>query len=202
MFGRSQLGVAALLAISVGARELPAQEGEGKRFVLGMTLNSMSIDATTAASQQVRPQSWGMQFDFGVLVKRHVFVGIDFGPQLLSDLATFTQNTTGGEMKSSAALTYFSAMAGARTRPFRLAPGIGSVAFGLYSGASVTKSIRSIDNCSDCRTDKLVVPGGAFVQPTLVFGQGRARLRVSDRYFVSGDGIRSVVSAGMELGGR
>jgi hypothetical protein len=35
-----------------------------------------------------------------------------------------------------------------------------------------------------------------------VFGQGRARLRVSDRYFLSDEGIRSVISAGMELGGR
>jgi len=215
MLGRSQL-VAALLVVAIGAPVLRAQEQEqeqvqeqeqeqvqeGKRFVVGVTLNSMAIDPTTAASQQVRAQSWGMQFDAGLHFKRYLFVGIDFGPQFLSDLATFTENTTGGEMKSTAALTYFSAMAGSRTRPFRLVSGIPAVALGLYGGGSVTKSLRSIDNCSDCRSDDIDIPGGAFVQPTLVFGQGRARLRVSDRYFLSGEGIRSVISAGMELGGR
>lgn len=143
-----------------------------------------------------------MQFDAGLHLKRYLFVGIDLGPQFLSDLATFTQNTTGGEMKSTAELTYFSAMAGTRTPPFRLVPGIPAVALGLYGGGSITKTIRSIANCSDCRSDDIFIPGGAFVQPTLVFGQGRARLRVSDRYFLSGEGIRSVISAGMELGGR
>lgn len=202
MFGRCQMAAAALLAFTMGARALPAQDGEGKRFVAGITLNSMSIDATTAATQQVRPQSWGMQLDAGMLLMRHLYVGIDLGPQFLSDLATFTQNTTGGELKSTAALTYFSATMGSRTRPFRLVPGIAPVAFGLYGGGSVTKGIRSIDNCDDCRTDKLEVPGGAFVQPTLVFGQGRTRLRVSDRVFVGGEGIQSVISAGMEFGGR
>lgn len=213
MLGRSQLAAAALVAMVAGARLLPAQEQvqeepqqeqvkEGKRFRLGVTLNSMSIDPTTAASQQVRPQSWGLQLDAGMLVMRHLFVGVDLGPQLLSDLASFTQNTTGGEMKSTAGLTYFSAVTGTRTRPFRLMPGVAPVALGLYGGGSVTKGIRSIDNCDDCRSDKLDVPGGAFVQPTLVFGVGRTRLRVSDRYFVSGEGIRSVISAGMEFGGR
>ena len=206
MFGRSQVAAAALFALAAGVRVLPAQEEEaqGKRFTAGITVNSMSIDPTTAATQQVRPHSWGVQLDAGMLLMRHLYVGIDLGPQFLSDLATFTQNTTGGEMKSTAALTYFSAMTGARTRPYRMIPGVAPIALGLYGGGSFTKSIRSIDNCDGCRSDKIDIPGGAFVQPTLVFGQGRgrARLRVSDRLFVTGEGIRSVISAGMEFGGR
>jgi hypothetical protein len=46
------------------------------------------------------------------------------------------------------------------------------------------------------------IPGGTFVQPTLLFGGGRTRVRVSDRLFVGGTGIRSVISAGMEVGAK
>lgn len=74
MLGRLQLA-AALLAVAVGAPVLAAQEQEqvqvqeqeqvqeqvqvreGKRFVVGVTVNSTAIDPATAASQQVRVQS-------------------------------------------------------------------------------------------------------------------------------------------------
>jgi len=151
----------------------------------------------------VGTQSWGAQLDFGGVFKRYLYVAADIGPQHLDDHAEFTENTTGGVLKSSADIVYFSAMAGPRTAPLQLVPGLPAVAFGLYAGASATTGKRSIDNCSDCRADDIDIPGGAFVQPTLLLGRaGRARVRVSDRYFVTGEGMRSVISLGLELGGR
>jgi hypothetical protein len=140
-----------------------------------------------------------MQFDGGYVVK-HLYLGFDFGPQFLSDKASFTQNTTQGTMKSTAMLVYFSAIAGPRTPPLQLIPGMAPVGLGVYGGVSGTTSERSIDNCSNCYQEKMDIPGGTFVQPVLLFGAGRARLRVSDRVFLKGTGIRSVMSAGMEVG--
>jgi hypothetical protein len=201
MLGIRPLCVAAVVLATAGAEALQAQDTipARKPFVVGVTANAMSIDPATAGTQLVGGRSWGMQLDGGLLLKR-LYVGFDFGPQFLSDKASFTQNTTNGEMKSTAMLVYFSAMAGPRTPPLQLVPGMAPIAFGLYGGASKTVTERSIDNCVDCRTDKMDIPGGTFVQPVLLFGAGRARLRISDRVFVGGKGITSVMSAGMELG--
>jgi hypothetical protein len=196
-----QLCLAALVAVAVSANTLGAQDSipARKPFVVGLTVNAMSIDAVTAGDQLVGGRSFGMQFDGGLVVK-HMYLGVDFGPQFLSDKASFTQNTTGGEMSSTAMLVYFSALAGPRTPSMQLIPGMAPVAFGLYGGVSTTVSERSIDNCTDCRKESMDIPGGTFVQPVLLMGAGRARLRLSDRVFVGGKGIRSVMSVGVELG--
>jgi hypothetical protein len=201
MLGIRALCVAAVVLATAGAETLQGQDTipARKPFVVGLTANAMSIDPTTAGTQLVGGRSWGMQFDGGLLLKR-LYIGFDFGPQFLSDKASFTQNTTGGEMKSTATLVYFSAMAGPRTRPLQIIPGMAPVALGLYGGVSTTVTERSIDNCVDCRTDKMDIPGGSFVQPVLLFGTGRARFRMSDRVFVGGKGITSVISGGIELG--
>ena len=197
MYGRHFFVGAASLAIAAGV--LPAQEiapaappARQVAPVFGFTVGSMAIESATAASSQVGDRSYGLQFDGGVLVKRHLYFGIDLGGQFLDDKAQFTQNTTGGEKKSTANVTYFSAMAGARTGILPVLP----VAFGLNGGASATMSRRSIDNCSDCQVDKLDIPGGAFVEPTLLLGRRNLRLRMSDRVYLNGDGMRSVISLG------
>lgn len=187
---------AAVLAI--GARALPAQQialAQPERQiapVMGFTIGSMSIDPASATSAQVGDRSYGLQFDIGMLVKRHLYLGADIGGQFLDDNAQFTQNTTGGKMKSTASVTYFSAMAGARTGTLPAVP----LSLALNLGASATMSRRSIDNCDDCHVDKLEIPGGAFVEPTLMLGRRSLRLRVSDRVYLGGDGMRSVISLG------
>lgn len=188
----------ALLALASAAS---AQDVARKPLMLGMTASHMSIDPTAAASQNVGARSWGMQFDGGYTFGRHFVVAADFAPHVLSDKAGFTQTTTAGDMSSSAMLLYFSAMAGARTTPFRIIPGLAASTLGVYGGASMTKGERSIGKCVDCNSETISIDGGTFVQPTITFGEGRTRLRVSDRYFVGGNGIRSVISAGVELGG-
>jgi hypothetical protein len=201
MFGTRTLCVAAVVLATAGAEALQGQDTipARKPFVVGLTANAMSIDPATAGTQLVGGRSWGMQVDGGLLLKR-LYVGFDFGPQFLSDKASFTQNTTGGEMTSTATLVYFSAMAGPRTPAFQLVPGMAPIAFGVYGGVSKTVTERSIENCTNCYSEKIDIPGGTFVQPVLLFGAGRARFRLSDRVFVGGKGITSVMSVGMELG--
>jgi len=190
MHGRHLFVGAVLLAI--GARALPAQQVTP---VLGFTVGSLSIESASATRSQVGDRSYGVQFDVGALVKRHLYFGVDLGGQFLDDHAQFTQTTTGGNKRSTANVTYLSAMAGARTGTFPVVP----VALGLNVGASKTMSRRSIDNCTDCQVDKLDIPGGAFVEPTLLLGRGNMRLRMSDRVYVSGDGMRSVIALGADL---
>jgi hypothetical protein len=202
MPGTRLLRLAVLALAITGGEALHAQDSipARKPFVFGITANAMSIDQATAGTQYVGQRSWGMQIDAGLLVKHHLYLGVDFGPQMLSDRASFTQSTTVGDLESSATLVYFSALAGPRTGAFQLIPGMPPVALALYGGVSTTKTERSIDKCVDCYSEKMDIPGGSFVQPTLMFGAGRARLRLSDRVFVGGKGIRSVMSVGAELG--
>jgi len=180
----------ALLAI--GARALPAQQPRAWAPTFGFGVGSMSIESGTATRSQVGDQSWGMQLDAGVLVKRHLYLGMDLGGQFLDDKAQFQQNTTGGMMKSTAQLTYFSAITGVRTGTLRVVP----LSLGVNVGASATVTRRSIDNCTDCQVDKLDIPGGAWVEPTLLFGPRSLRLRVSNRVYLAGDGMRNVLSVG------
>jgi len=193
---RGMLQGIALLAIAAGA--LPAQQ-QSRTFTpaLGFSVGSMAIEPTTATGSEVGDRSWGLQLDAGVLVKRHLYLGVDLGSQFLDDKAQFQQNTTGGMKKSTAQLTYLSAMTGVRTGSLPVVP----VALGVNVGASMTVTRRSIDDCSDCQTDKLKIPGGAWAEPTMLFGTRALKLRLTDRIYLGGDGMRSVISVGGEFTG-
>ena len=192
-----------LLALAAGSRDLSAQQAARRKpFTLGLALNAVSIDRATADAQAVHDRSVGLQFDVGYAAMRYFVLGADFGFAGLSDHAAFTQSTTGGDKRSTAALITFSGVAGPRTPALRLAGGLPTVSLGLLAGATKTIGERSITDCLDCRSDRIEIPGGAFVQPTVVLGSGKTRVRLSDRHFVKGDGVRYVVSAGVELGGR
>lgn len=194
--------------VAVAAHALPAQQTveapvtvpQAQKYVpvLGATLGAMAIETSSADRSQVGDRSFGLQLDAGVLMKRHLYLGIDVGGQFLKDRAQFTENTTGGEQKSTAAVTYFSAIGGFRTGVPKALP----VGLGLNAGYSLTSSRRSIDNCVDCTVNKLDIPGGAFVEPMLLFGRRNAQLRIVDRIYVTGEGMRSVVSAGLEFTAR
>ena len=208
---RSVILAAALVAL--GAQSLAAQDvvpsvtpnvtQQAPRVqkyipVLGATVGAMAMETSSADRAQVGDRSFGLQLDAGVLVKRHIYLGIDVGGQFLKDHAQFTENTTGGEQKSTATVTYFSAITGFRTGTPKALP----VGLGFNAGFSTTISRRSIDNCVDCTVNKLDIPGGAFVEPMLMFGRGNAQLRVVDRFYLTGDGMRSVISAGLEFTAR
>jgi len=180
-----------LTLLTFGARVLPAQRTTP---VLGLTVGTLSMESATAARERVGDRSYVLQLDLGVLVKRHLYLGVDLGGQFLDDQAEFTQNTTGGEKQSSASVTYFSAMIGARTGVAPLVP----LALGLNAGASATMTHRGIEQCADCRADELEIPGGVFVEPTLLLGRRRARLRASGRLYLGGDGMRRMYSVGVD----
>lgn len=181
--------------VALSGRTLAAQQARQIEPTLGLSVGTMSIDSDAAAASQVGDRSWGLQFDFNLLVKRHFVFAVDLGGQFLDDKASFTQNTTGGEKKSTANVTYLSAMTGLRTGMLAAVP----VQLGVNVGGSVTMSRRSIDNCVDCQVDKLSIPGGAFVEPTVLFGRRQVRGRVTDRMYFGGSGMQNVISAGIEV---
>ncbi|MDB4885483.1 MAG: hypothetical protein JWN79_921 [Gemmatimonadetes bacterium] len=195
-------GASAQTAVQPAVQPAPPAPAAPKPYIVGLTANTMSIAPTVAAGQMVGARSYGMQFDAGVTFARYLFAGADFGLQFLKDRAGFTQATTAGDMSSTATLVYVSAMAGAKTASVRIIPGLAATSLGVYGGASKTSGQRSIDKCSNCTTEDITVAGGPFVQPTLVFGEGAMRWRVSDRVYMGDKGIRSVISLGIELGGR
>jgi hypothetical protein len=192
MHGRHLICLAALLA--VGAQALQAQQAKRYTPVFGFNVGAMAIEPGVATANQIGDRSFGIQLDAGVLLNRFFYLGADFGGQFLDDKAQFTQNTTAGEKESTANVTYLSAMAGLRTPTPRVLP----VALALNVGMTATMSRRSIDQCVDCDVDKLDVPGGAFVEPTLLVGRRNARLRVTDRVYLDGKGMQSIISVGLD----
>ena len=186
------VSLAALLA--VGAQQLQAQQAKRYTPVFGFNVGTMAIESGAAAASQVGDRSWGVQLDAGVVLDRFFYLGADFGGQVLDDKAQFEQNTTGGERESTANVTYLSAIAGLRTGTPRVVP----VALALNVGFSATMTRRSIDQCIDCRVDKLDIPGGGFVEPTVLLGRRNARLRVSDRVYLDGKGMQNIVSVGVD----
>jgi hypothetical protein len=207
MRGPQAFGIVALLAL--GAPGLHAQDTTATRPVvaapvqryipvLGISVGAAAIETGAASRAQVGDRSWGLQFDGGVLVKRFLYLGADIGGQFLKDHAQFTQNTTLGEKRSTANVTYFSAIAGLRTGAMPVVP----VALHLNVGYSGTMTRRSIDQCIDCDVDKMEIPAGGFVEPVLMLGRQRARLRVSDRVYFAGDGMRNMISIGVDYEAR
>ena len=187
------LGTAlALAATAAGAQQTTPVTHAPRTVVptLGFSVGSLAIDPTAAAQSFVGTRAWGIQLDGGVVVHDYFQLGVDVGGQFLDDSAQFTQNTTGGQMKSSASVTYFSAVAGLRSGH------LGPLALALNVGASATVGRRSIDNCADCHVDKLSIPGGGFVEPTVLLGRNGHYLRATDRVYFSGNGMRSVISLG------
>ena len=199
-------GVISLTASSLQAQQPAAAATAAaptpKAFSFGFAATSMSIVPAAANIAAVHNQTVGLQLDAGYLFHHLFYVGADLAPQFLSDHAGFTQATTGGDKSSTASLIYFSAMAGPRTPAFPVIPGRWQGSFSLLGGVSATTGKRSIDNCVDCSESSIDIPGGAFVQPTLLVGGEGARLRLAQRQYLTGDGIRFVSSLGVELGGR
>ena len=202
MYVRHFVGAAVLLAL--GAQALAAQDSLATPaaprpvLVAGFTVGSLEMNPDAAARAEVGDRSYGLELYVGAVFKRRWYLGMDLGGQFLDDHAEFTENTTGGERKSTANVTYLSALAGVRTGTLGPVP----VAMGLNVGASASMTRRSIDNCVDCSVDKLSIPGGGFVEPVLMFGRRRARLRVSDRVYFAGNGMRSVISLGLDYQAR
>jgi len=194
--GASVLSAQQAVAPQAAAQPSVPQSGQ-RALVFGLNAGSMSIQSEAAAASQIGDRSYGLQLDAGALFSRHFYLGADIGGQFLKDKAQFTQNTTGGEMKSTASVTYLSALTGIRTRI-----GGSPLGIGVNGGYSFAMTRRSIDNCSNCQVDKLDIPGGVFAEPMLLLGGGNMRLRVTDRMFVGGDGMRSVISLGAEFQAR
>jgi hypothetical protein len=191
------LAVAAFLALPAQAVLAQATPAKVRNVVptFGFSIGTLAIDPDAAATSNVGDRAWGLQFDGGVVVKKHFLFLADIGGQFLDDKAQFTQATTGGNKKSTSNVTYFSAATGFRTG----IPAAFPVGFALNVGASATMTRRSIDNCVDCHVDKMSIPGGGFVEPMLLVGVRNFMIRGSDRVYLGAKGMQSVISLGMQF---
>ena len=194
------LAAAALFVLTASAAQAQATTAATpvRRDVIptfGFSVGTLSMNPDAAAASSVGEHAWGLQLDGGVVVKKHLVFVADIGGQFLDDKAQFTQSTTGGNKKSSANVTYFSAAAGLRTGM----PGSFPVGLAVNFGGSATMTRRSIDNCVDCHVDKMKIPGGGFVEPMLLVRAGKFMFRATDRVYLGGDGMQSLISAGMQF---
>ncbi|MFL5561255.1 MAG: hypothetical protein ACJ79K_07270 [Gemmatimonadaceae bacterium] len=186
----------ALLALPARALHAQANPAPARNVVptLGFSVGTLAMNPDAAAQSSVGERAWGLQLDGGIVVHKHLLFSADLGGQMLHDNAEFTQLTNVGNRKSSASVTYFSASTGFRSG----IPVAFPVGFALNLGASGTMTRRSIDNCVDCHVEKMKIPGGGFVEPTLLVRVKTFMLRGSDRVYLGGDGMQSLISVGMQ----
>ena len=192
------LAAAAIIALPAHVALAQAAAPATTRNVVptfGFSVGTLAIDSDAAAASSVGDRSYGLQFDGGVVIHKYFVIQGDIGGQFLDDKAQFTQATTGGNKKSTSNVTYFSASTGFRT-PM---PASFPVGLALNLGGSATMTRRSIDNCVDCHVDKMSIPGGGFVEPMLLVRAGKFMLRASDRVYLGGNGMKSLISAGMQF---
>ena len=191
------LAAAAFLALPAHALLAQATPAKVRNVVptFGFSVGTLAIDPDAAATSSVGDRAWGLQFDGGVVVKKHFLFLADIGGQFLDDKAQFTQATTGGNKKSTSNVTYFSAATGFRTG----IPTSFPIGFAFNLGASATMTRRSIDNCVDCHVDKMSIPGGGFVEPMLLVRVRNFMVRGSDRVYLGAKGMQSVISLGMQF---
>ena len=191
------LATAAILALPTHAALAQATSSTTRNVVptFGFSVGSGSIDSDAAAQSQVGDRALGLQLDGGVVVHKHLVFQADLGGLILDDKAQFTQATTGGNRKSTSNVTYLSASTGFRTG----IPAAFPLGLALNVGASATMTRRSIDDCVDCHVDKLKIPGGGFVEPMLLVRVRTFMLRATDRVYLGGEGMKSVISVGMQF---
>ena len=161
---------------------------------LGFSVGTLAMNPDAATRASVGERAWGLQLDGGIVVHKHLLFSADMGGQMLHDNLAFTQLTNVGNRKSTASVTYFSASTGFRTG----VPVAFPVGLALNLGASGTMTRRSIDNCVDCHVEKMKIPGGGFVEPVLLVRVKTFMLRATDRVYLGGNGMQSVISAGMQ----
>ena len=192
------LAAAAIIALPAHVALAQAAAPATTRNVVptfGFSVGTLSIDSDAAAASSVGDRAWGLQLDGGVVIHKYFVVQADIGGQFLDDQAQFTQSTTGGNKKSTSDVTYFSASTGFRT-PM---PAAFPVGLAVNVGGSASMPRRGIDNCVDCHVDKLKIPGGGFVEPMLLVRAGKFMIRAGDRLYLGADGMKSIISAGMQF---
>lgn len=141
------------------------------RIALGLGTGAAWLDKQVAARHQLADSGITFNGMLGLTVFDVFMVSGAFAVAFPSDMAPFSEVVVpemGGDARtadSSVAVTSYSFAAELRT-PF-LALGatdsgwVGGAVFAEYGTAQI-HGTRTISNCSDCRTDELDMPGGAF----------------------------------------
>ncbi|MFQ5568258.1 MAG: hypothetical protein ACE5G0_01200 [Rhodothermales bacterium] len=157
----------ATLPLATFAQETPKKEAE---FFMGFGLSTTSIDKHAAGEEGIGSRGLGFQARWSLRYHEVFDLSAHFGGEYVKDKESFTQGTTGGTKKSSTWPVFGGVSTGLFTPAIRLGsdPGAPRLSFGGYVGYEwILSARRSISDCIDCRSEKLHLRSGMFLEPGL-----------------------------------
>jgi hypothetical protein len=192
-FLRTALVAVVAVVLASPARAQQAIDSAPPRWGLIGGLNGLTVQFGNpgGGAAGVGSRGWGLSFDFAATLQGILIGGADLGAAWVGDDSSFTQSTTGGQKKSSTAAFFASVYGGVRTPAFPLSEDkVMRSVVGVTFGASSWSGVRSIDSCVDCRSDKLDIDGGSYVEPFVLIGKRNTEdrlvgLKVSYRAYQS-----------------
>ena len=171
------------------AQQNQDEQRDYRQWAFTFSIANTTLDSEQAAREGIDDTALAFLFALDYRNKRTIFGG---GVRLLTydDNASFRQDTTGGEMSSSASAFTLFGEAGYRFPLHK------HVSFDIVAGIEfILESERSIDNCTDCFSDDIDIESGPYLSPRLAFKLNENwLLGVTYEQYFSGD-LENNVSA-------
>ena len=159
-----------------------------------------TLDKNSADREGLKDNSIGFEFGFHAFFYKYLLTGINIGADFPGDNKEFSQLTTFGRMSSSVTVPYTSLCLGFKSPRIVIKeqPEL-RLAGNLVTGNMwIFKARRSIDQCEDCREDKINLDAGIYVEPEiqlLYITQTSFMIGISVgyKYFINSDYEKSIL---------
>ena len=175
-----------------------SESSSGGYLYFGIPISTLETEA--AKEEGIANHSIGVEFGLVLYFYNYLLAGGNSGIDFPGDKKEFSQMTTGGRMTASVTVPYASLFIGLRTPKIRLKKDTASGFVGnlILGNAWVFNARRSIDECKDCRKDKIHLDAGMYVEPEIdwVYSLGNEfmlGIGVGYKYYFKSDYKRSVV---------
>lgn len=195
MFSK-KISISAVLALSVFSANAFAQEnkpvqqnGQATNWLSdwGVSFQLSQIDLTPSAAKRTRLKESSTMMSLAgdrLWKDYHLSLSTGLDIQLYGDKGGFSQNTTDGMKDSSASGGTFHVQAGPQ---FVFGENDSTQVF-LHAGYNqVLSNSRSIDNCSDCYSEKIKIKGGSYVAAGVGYTIGGANWGIQYTKYSGGD---------------
>ncbi len=186
------LTAAVLLSTGASAATPPKEPQTTASPLFDIGFLSSGVSDETSVREGIG-RGYGLELGGGVLFHRVVSLTAELDLQMHSDDRSFSEETTGGTMDSSATSFGGGVLVGLHSPLLPLGDGgrkalsasvrVGYLGFGGH---------RSISNCIDCSSESIELKGGLAVEPgiALHFSQ-RVGVNLSYRFFTGSSDVRN-----------
>jgi hypothetical protein len=181
-----------------------ATEGFTTTAEVTLGLELTSFENEPARREGVRTPDLGFAFAYEMRFFHLLAAAVGGGLGGTKDEKQFSQSTTGGTLPSSLLLHHWWLGVGASTPAVHYGDKLGGTegAMRVLAGIDGQWGRRTIDDCSDCRTESLNLDAGWFVEPALELSWGIAGVGFSYRRYFGDTDTRDRFTLNLLIGSR